>query len=127
MMSPTQNLAGQNGPYSGNLIKVGNPDPQADRLGARLGGESRVKFQNDPSAREFDVVSDQFVAQTNTGIQQISSRWRNAAKATFEAAIQNGKTPYFHFEQLPGVDILAKLREYAARYGIQPVIDIGRL
>lgn len=40
-----------------------NPDAAANLLAVRIGGESRVKFANDPDGREFDVVSDEYIAQ----------------------------------------------------------------
>ncbi|GAA2522666.1 restriction endonuclease fold toxin [Streptomyces longisporus] len=39
------------------------PDASADALAQRLEGESRVKFENDPKGREFDALSDTYVAQ----------------------------------------------------------------
>src|SRR5205823_14967636 len=115
------------GRYSGGLEKVPNPDPKADALAKKLGGESRIKFKNDPAGREFDVVSDQYIGQTNVGKQTINQRWRNEAKATFEAAKETGRKPYFHFEQPPGPDLLKKIQEYEARYGVQAVIDVSPL
>ena len=41
--------------YSGKLIKVSSPDPSADKLAQRIGGDSRVKFEFDPDGREFDI------------------------------------------------------------------------
>jgi hypothetical protein len=113
------------GRYSGKLVKVENPDPKADLLAKKIGGESRVKFADDAAGREFDVVSDKYIGQTNEGKQVINQRWRTEAKATFEAALETGKTPYFHFESQPGPDLLRRLNDYAARYGITPVIDIS--
>jgi hypothetical protein len=42
------------------LVKVNKPDPAADALAERLGGESRVKFENDPKGREIDAISDEY-------------------------------------------------------------------
>jgi hypothetical protein len=49
----------------GNLKEVPNPDAAADELTKRLGGESRVKFENDPNGREFDAVSGTYIAQAS--------------------------------------------------------------
>ncbi|MFF5435847.1 restriction endonuclease fold toxin, partial [Streptomyces griseofuscus] len=107
----------------GELIKVNKPDPAADALAERLGGESRVKFEHDPKGREIDAISDDYVAQSKPGGMQMGSALRNQAKATFEYAIQSGRTPYFHFDGEPGPGVIAKLQEYGRRYGIEPVID----
>lgn len=107
----------------GGLVKVNKPDPAADALAERLGGESRVKFENDPKGREIDTISDEYVAQSKPEGMQMGSALRNQAKATFEYAIQSGRTPYFHFDGEPGPGVIDKLKEYGRRYGIEPVID----
>ncbi|MET9668882.1 putative T7SS-secreted protein [Streptomyces sp. NPDC006475] len=107
----------------GELVKVNKPDPAADALAERLSGESRVKFENDPKGREIDAISDEYVAQSKPEGMQMGSALRNQAKATFEYAIQSGRTPYFHFDGEPGPGVIDKLQEYGRRYGIEPVID----
>jgi hypothetical protein len=109
--------------YSGPLVQVNKPDPNADALAQRLGGQSRVKFSNDRAGREFDAVSDEFVGQTKPATKQLSQDMRDQFKATFEAARQTGKRPYFHFEGTPNPRVIAKINEYGARYNIKPVID----
>lgn len=111
----------------GQLVKVHKPDAAADALAERLGGESRVKFENDPKGREFDAVSDDYVAQSKPAGMQVGSAFRNQVKATFEYAIQSGRTPYFHFEGPTGPGVLEKINEYSRRYGVEPVIDMKPL
>jgi RHS repeat-associated protein len=111
----------------GELQKVNKPDPAADKLAEKLGGESRLKFENDPSGREFDAISDDYVAQTKPEGMQMGSAFRNQAKATFERSIESGRTPYFHFEGEPTPEVINKLKDYGRRYGIEPVIDISPL
>ncbi|GAA2730728.1 hypothetical protein GCM10010360_12760 [Streptomyces nogalater] len=82
-----------------------------------------MKFEHDPKGREIDAISDDYLAQSKPGGMQMGSALRNQAKATFEYAIQSGRTPYFHFDGEPGPGVIAKLQEYGRRYGIQPVID----
>ncbi|HXA18390.1 MAG TPA: Ig-like domain-containing protein [Thermoanaerobaculia bacterium] len=106
----------------GQLVDVNVDDEAADALAERIGGRSRVKFSNGP-ANEFDAVSDKYVAQTKPANFKMGKAFRNQAKATFEAAAKTGRQPYFHFNGPPAPDVLAKLREYAARYGVEPVID----
>ncbi|MFG2718462.1 restriction endonuclease fold toxin [Streptomyces sp. NPDC048416] len=73
---------------------MSKPDPAADKLAEKLSGESRMKFENDPSGREFDAISDECVAQANPEAMQMGSAFRNQAKATFERSIKSGRTPY---------------------------------
>lgn len=109
--------------YSGDLQKVDNPDAAADALAERIGGESRVKFSNDPKGREFDVISDEFIAQAKPNLQSFGKSWREQTKATFEAAKATGRKAYFQFEGTPADDILRKIAEYGERYGVEYVID----
>lgn len=111
------------GRYSGNLAKVNKPDPDADALAERMGGESRVKFENDPDGREFDAVSDDYVGQAKPANFQVGKAFRDQAKATFEAARESGRGVYYHFDGEPQPGVIAKLNEYAARYGVHLKID----
>lgn len=78
----------------GEEIKVPKPDPAADALAERIGGRSRIRFANDPTEREYDVVSDQYIGQT-TVKAQIGQRWRRQAQITFKTAKATGRRPYF--------------------------------
>ncbi|WP_280394804.1 restriction endonuclease fold toxin [Nocardia brasiliensis] len=109
--------------YSGDLQKVNKPDAGADKLAERIGGQSRMKFSNDPDGREFDVVSDEFIGQAKPGGQQLGSAFRNQGKESFEAAQATGRKVYYHFDSEPGPGVINKLYEYSARYGVEVVID----
>lgn len=109
--------------YSGELLKVDNPDPAADALAERIGGKSRVKFSNDPKGREFDAISDQYIGQAKPNIKSYGKQWRNQTKATFEAAKQTGGKAYFQFEGKPVQSVLNKIAEYGRRYNVEYVID----
>jgi len=111
------------GKYSGGLIKVPKPDPEADKLANRIGGQSRVRFANDPQKREFDVVSDKYIGQTKPPLKNFGKKERSQWKATFEAAKETGRIPYFHFEGEPSQKVIKQLHEYSRRYGIDVVID----
>jgi hypothetical protein len=112
------------GGYTGDLIKVDKPDSHADQLAVRLGGESRVRFKDDPQGREFDAVSPQYIAQAKPSTEQINPRNRNQAKATFEAARQTGRSVYYHFQGgAPRPEFARKLQEYSERYNIRLTID----
>lgn len=96
--------------YSGQLIKVNKEDPAADALAKRIGGTSRVKFSNDPKGREFDVISDRYIAQTKPALgKNMSPKLRRQFEQTFQAAKDTGRIPYFHFEGTPHPDVIRKL------------------
>ncbi|MGV7114740.1 RHS repeat-associated core domain-containing protein [Paenibacillus kyungheensis] len=113
--------------YSGGLRQSAKEDPSADLLAIKLGGQSRMIFKNDPQGREFDVISNQYIAQTKTSINSLSSQYRNQAKATIEAAIETNRTAYFHFETNPAESVVRQLREYETRYGVKIIIDVSPL
>ena len=111
------------GPYSGHLVKSKKPDAGADALAAKLNGQSRMAFSNDPILKEFDVISDEFIAETKPDLNSIGQPFRKQAKRAFEAAKQTGRKVYFHFNGEPCRDILKKLHEYQKRYGVEMIID----
>ncbi len=107
----------------GELVSVNAKDRAADLLAERIGGKASVRFTNGP-ANEFDAVSRDYVAQAKPADFTLNQAFRNQAKATFEVAIQSGRTPYFQFDGQPGPGVLQTLSRYADRYGIEPVIDL---
>lgn len=108
----------------GELVSVNAKDRAADLLAERIGGEASVRFANGP-ANEFDAVSREYVAQAKPANFTLNQAFRNQARATFEVAIQSGRTPYFQFDGPPGPGVLQTLSRYADRYGIEPVIDLA--
>jgi hypothetical protein len=110
----------------GSLVKVNKPDPAADALSQRIGGESRVRFENGPD-NEFDAVSDQYVAQAKPANFTLNKAFRDQAQTTFRAAVQSGRRPYFQFDGPPRPGVLEALARYAQRYGVEPVIDLTPL
>ncbi|OCG00675.1 restriction endonuclease fold toxin [Gilliamella sp. wkB308] len=107
--------------YSGDLIKVNKPDAAADALAIRLNGVSRVRFAND--TREFDVISDLYIAQTKPPLKQLNQSVRSQMKATFEAAKETNRSVYYHFEGEPAKSVINKLYEYSNRYDVKVIID----
>ncbi|WP_433151925.1 restriction endonuclease fold toxin [Actinomadura nitritigenes] len=114
---------GANTQYSGRLIEVTKPDPNADLLAERIGGESRVRFENDPLGREFDVVSEKYIGQDKPANFRVNKSFRKQARATFEAARATGREVYYHFDGPPEQPVLDKLNEYATEYGIKLTVD----
>ena len=110
----------------GELVRVNAKDRAADLLAERIDGEASVRFANGP-ANEFDALSAEYVAQAKPANFTLNQAFRNQAKATFEVALQSGRTPYFQFDGPPGPGVLNTLSRYADRYGIEPVIDLTPL
>ena len=96
-------------------------------LAERIGGESRVKFTNDPKAREFDAISNEYIAQAKPALSTLNKSVREQMKATFEAAKQTGKKVYYQFEGTPAQSVIDKLYEYSERYGVEVIIDTNPL
>ncbi|MFC3438183.1 restriction endonuclease fold toxin, partial [Nocardia seriolae] len=111
------------GRYSGELKQVDKADPDADKLAERLGGRSRVSFSSDSKGREFDTISDEYVAQAKPADFQVNKAFRDQAKATFDAAQETGRKVYYHFDGPPQPGVINKLQEYSQRYNIPLVID----
>jgi hypothetical protein len=107
-------------------VSVNAKDRAADLLAERIGGKASVRFANGPS-NEFDALSTEYVAQAKPANFTLNQAFRNQAKATFEVALQSGRTPYFQFDGQPGPGVLHTLSRYANRYGIEPVIDLTPL
>jgi hypothetical protein len=110
--------------FSGGLSKVNVIDDAADALASKLGGQSSVKFKNDPNAREFDAISDEFIAQAKESGVQVGKKFRKQAKASFQAAQDTGRKVYYEFQNAPSDQVRNKLNEYSERYGVDLVIDI---
>jgi hypothetical protein len=110
----------------GELVSVNAKDRAADLLAERIGGEASMRFAKGP-ANEFDALSSEYVAQAKPANFTLNQAFRNQAKATFEVALQSGRTPYFQFEGPPGPGVLHTLNRYADRYGIEPVVDLTPL
>ena len=87
-----------------------------------------MEFTSGPAGnKEFDAVSDVYVAEAKPANQQLGSAWRNQAQLTFKQAIYSGRIPYFQFDGPPGPGVIDALSRYAARYGVEPVIDLEPL
>ncbi|ANB92133.1 hypothetical protein MOVS_09290 [Moraxella ovis] len=90
-------------------------------MAARLGGVPRVRYKN--RDREFDTISLRYIAQAKPGNYKFNKSGRDQAKATFEAARDNGKIVYYHFNGSAHPDTIRKLNEYSKYYGVKVVID----
>jgi len=111
----------------GPLVPVESNDPATIKLAQRIGGVPSVRFTNDPAVREFDAVSDQYIAQAKPANFTLNKNFRTQAKATFEAAIRSGRRPYFQFDGPPGPGVIEAIQRYETRYEVTAVIDLGPL
>jgi hypothetical protein len=109
--------------YSGPLRQVNKPDPDADALATRIGGQPRVRFENDPQGREFDAVNDEYIGQAKPADFQLNKNFRAQARATFKAAQETGRGVYYHFDGPPRQGVIEKLNQYARQYGVRLTID----
>ena len=108
---------------SREIIQCNTKDAAADELAKRIGGQSRSAFADDPIQREFDVISDQYIAQAKPPLKCVNNTVRTQMKATFEAAKKYERKIYYQFEGIPSQEVLDKLYEYSERYGVEVIID----
>ena len=64
----------------------------ADALAERIGGESRVKFSSDPKAREFDVISDEYIAQAKPDLKSYGKVGEIKQKPLLKQRKKRGKS-----------------------------------
>ena len=101
------------------------PDPAADVLAEKLGGKSRQIFNSDSTTnKEFDVISDEYIAETKEGRPKVNKDLRVQAKRAFEAAQQTGRKVYYEFENPPRDEVVRRLNEYSERYGVELTINV---
>lgn len=109
--------------------KSGDVDEKADALASKIGGVSSVIIPNFGN-REFDAVSDKYVAQTNSS-ESVASRpqnfldkdHRNQIKATFEAAKQENKDVIFEFTgSVPHQQVVNYIQKHAAQTEVKCTI-----
>ena len=108
---------------SREIIQCNTKDAAADELAKRIGGQSKSAFADDPIQREFDVISDQYIAQAKPPLKCVNKTVRTQMKATFEAAKKYERKVYYQFEGIPSQEVLDKLYEHSERYGVEVIID----
>lgn len=108
---------------------TGDVDPAAEALARRLGGlpsQTVPGFGN----REFDAVSDQYIAQTTASRSAITrpanfltGDRKAQIRATLQAAKQEGKKAYFEFTAgEPHPEVVACIDRNARRLGTEYLI-----
>lgn len=106
-----------------------NPQEAYQKMRKDLGLDSKSGYKDsgvgngkDPQ-REFDVISDQYIAQAKPPLKCVNKTVRTQMKATFEAAKKYERKVYYQFEGIPSQEVLDKLYEYSERYGVEVIID----
>jgi RHS repeat-associated protein len=107
------------------VTPTGDIDPAAEALAARLGGKASATIEGF-GRREFDTVSEKFVAQTFSGASALlkpdnflNARRRAQIRATLEAAKATGRKALFEFEDGAHDDVVAFIERNAERIGAQ--------
>jgi RHS repeat-associated protein len=105
----------------------GHVDTASRLLAARIGGRAQAGFEQirlpNGAVREFDSISDAFVAQTKRSGQTWGSSLRRQVDATIEAASRSGRAAYFHFQRGASATTRRQIRERAAARNVEVVID----
>ncbi len=97
-------------------------DKGAHELAEEIGGVPQATFRNDPNT-EYDAISDEFIGQHKPALKaNIGSSFKKQAKRTFQVAKETGRKVIYRFDSEPAPEVIAKLNEYAARYGVELVI-----
>ena len=107
---------------SREIIQCNTKDAAADELAKRIGGQSRSAFADDPIQREFDVISDQYIAQAKPPLKCVNKTVRTQMKATLKQQ-KIRKKSLLSIEGIPSQEVLDKLYEYSERYGVEVIID----
>ena len=107
------------------IAPTGDIDPAARALAQRLGGQASVAIEGF-GAREFDVISRQYVGQTFGGTSALlkpdnflSGSRREQIRATLQAAKATGRKAYFEFRNGVHDDVLDFIRRNADRIGVE--------
>ena len=105
-----------------NVLKTNYKfDKGAHDLAEDIGGVAQARFRN--SNREFDAISDRFVAQHKPALQSnIGSKFKKQARATFEAAKSTGREVYYKFDGKPAEAVINKLKQYSKEYKVNITI-----
>ena len=108
---------------------TGDFDAAAEDLADRLGGLPSQTVSGF-GRREFDAVSDAYIAQTTSSRSAVTKPdnfltgdRKAQIRATLQAARQEGKTAYFEFTAgMPHAEVLDCIARNAARFGALYVI-----
>ncbi|WP_341902088.1 DUF4157 domain-containing protein [Fluviicola taffensis] len=97
-------------------------DKGAHDLAKEIGGVPQACFKNTPNI-EYDAISDEFIGQHKPALKaNIGSSFKKQAKRTFEVAKETGRKVIYRFDSEPAPEVIEKLNEYSARYGVELVI-----
>jgi hypothetical protein len=113
--------------FSGKLVDVPDPDPNAAELVNRFGGRSGVKFDTDPSGKEFDLVSETLIGEHKmlNSTSPINSGDRYSYRIQMIAAKKHGKEAVWVFEGVQNDSHINKVIQYANEYQVNTVIELN--
>jgi hypothetical protein len=115
----------------GEIVPTGDIDPAAQELAPRIGGTASVQLSGFGN-REFDAVSDAFVAQTTGAASAalrpknfLSSSRRAQIRETLAAAHATGRQALFEFRGVvPDTEVTRFIERNARRIGVRARVDI---
>jgi hypothetical protein len=115
----------------GEIVPTGDIDPAAQELSQRIGGTASVQLSGFGN-REFDAVSDAFVAQTTGAASAalrpknfLSSSRRAQIRGTLAAARATGRQALFEFRGVvPDVEVTRFIERNARRIGVHARVDV---
>lgn len=114
-----------------DLVPTGDVDPAAQALAERIGGRPSIRIRG-YGDREFDAVSDRFVAQTTSSTNAarnphnfLNRTRREQIRETLRAARETGREALFEFTTgSPAREVIDFIARNAERVGAR-FITIG--
>ena len=113
------------------LTATGDKDFAANDLAERIGGAASVRIEG-YSEREFDAVSDRYIAQTTGSVSatQAPTNYLNQSRKaqireTLRVAVETNRTALFEFTAgQPSIEVTAFIRRNAERVGAKYEITV---
>ena len=88
--------------YSGKLVSVISDDQNAKRLSQQYGGQPEVRFDTDPSGKEFDVITESLIIEhkgfNTTRPGSFGGNTITKTKIQFEACIATNRNLILHVD-----------------------------
>jgi hypothetical protein len=118
----------------GTLAATGDVDPAARRLAVRIGGQPSVSIPGFGN-REFDAVSDRYVAQTTSAASAslrpsnfLTPARRRQIRETLRAAQATGREALFEFTGgAPAPAVVDFIERNSRRIGVGMQIDVRQV
>ncbi|MES2061784.1 MAG: RHS repeat-associated core domain-containing protein [Bacteroidota bacterium] len=96
-------------------------DKGAHALAEEINGVAQARFKG--LDREFDAISDKYIGQHKPALgDNIGGRFKEQARATFDAAKKSGREVFYRFDSRPSQKVINKLNQYSKEYGVKLTI-----